>query len=316
MPLRAVYKPEPLLRHALRVCLPYVAAAAMSAVALGLTLLLPGAFTKPFYIFFLTAAGICALLFGLAPGLVSVALNAVALTYFVLPETGRLRVDNVEDRARLFALVLMSAVIVAALARLRATQRALRMAHERFQLAHGVASIWAWEMELPSGNILWSSTPVAANIPQQQPIESWMQKIHPDDQSKVLAAIRMAAQSSRPYQTEFRVLTRGGSVRWIASSGEFYKNIDGDQRMIGVNVDITARKTAEAAREAAAKGEMAGELAHQINNPLQGLIHSLYLLHRQVAATEAERYSEVAQSEAQRVSQLVAEILRLYKRPA
>jgi len=85
--------------------------------------------------------------------------------------------------------------------------------------------------------------------------------------------------------------------------------------MIGVNVDITVRKQAEKALEAAAKGELAGELAHQINNPLQGLMHALYLLHQQVSGSEVNQYSAVAQSEAERVSQLVKEILRLYSEP-
>lgn len=85
--------------------------------------------------------------------------------------------------------------------------------------------------------------------------------------------------------------------------------------MIGVNIDITVRKKAEQALEAAAKEELAGELAHQINNPLQGLIHALYLLHQQVAESGANEFSLVAQSEAERVSLLVKELLRLYARP-
>ena len=85
--------------------------------------------------------------------------------------------------------------------------------------------------------------------------------------------------------------------------------------MVGVSLDISYRKEAESALQAAAKGQMAGELAHQINNPLQSLIHALYLLHQQVSETQAGQYSAMAQSEAQRVSQLVKEILRLYAKP-
>jgi nitrogen-specific signal transduction histidine kinase len=111
---------------------------------------------------------------------------------------------------------------------------------------------------------------------------------------------------------EFRTTTNTGQIRWLASSGEFYKTLDGRQRMIGVNIDVTARKIAEETLEAAAKAEMAAELAHQINNPLQALTHALHLLHTQVTQTSAQEYSTVAQSEVRRVSDLVRQILHLY----
>ena len=146
-------------------------------------------------------------------------------------------------------------------------------------------------------------------------MQTWREMVHPDDRDRVLGALKRAIETAKPYEVEFRVVMSGGKVRWIASSGEFYKSGQRVQRMIGVNIDISVRKEAEQALEAAAKGELAGELAHQINNPLQGLIHALYLLHQHVAESGANEFSLVAQSEAERVSFLVKELLRLYARP-
>lgn len=316
MPLRAIYKPEPATRRIAGFLLPYAAAAGLCAAALGLTRLLPNSIEKPFFPFFLCATGLVAWLFGAAAGVASVAFDAIAMAYLVLPPIGILAFKSSEDELRLLVFVALSLVVVLVLARWRQTQRALQVSQERFELAHSIANIWAWEMELPSGTVIWSSSARVTKQARSEPPRVWLQKIHPEDQQKVLAALKSAADTGHPYQTEFRVITATGEIRWMASSGEFYKTGGGEQRMIGVNVDITVRKKAEEALEVAAKVEMAGDLAHQINNPLQGLIHSLYLLHEQAGSTDAAQYSQVAQSEAERVSQLVAQILRLYKKGA
>ena len=194
--------------------------------------------------------------------------------------------------------------------------RSLKLAQERFELAHEIANIWSWELDLPTGRVIWSSNPKRRRSGQHEDsVQAWLEMVHPEDREGVLAALKGAIETAKPYEIEFRVLLSSGAVRWIASSGEFYKTGQGIQRMIGVNIDITIRKEAELALEAAAKGEMAGELAHQINNPLQGLIHALYLLHERVAESEANQYSLVARSEAERVSNLVNELLRLYANP-
>lgn len=315
MPLRAIYKPEPPVRRILGLLWPYLAAAALSAAALGLTRALPGSISRPFFVFFFTATGFTAWLFGRPAGVVSVVLNCAAQLYFVLAPTGEWGMKGKDDLARLFVFASLSLVIALLLARLRDTQRELQLSQERFQLAHAVARIWAWEMDLLSGNVVWSSAPPRKDDLRSGPVQAWLQKIHPDDKDKFLAALSGAAQSEQPYQTEFRVTTKDGETHWIASSGEFYRTHRGERRLIGVNLDITLRKQAEEALEDAAKLKLAGELAHQLNNPLQGLLHSLYLLHQRVASTEVAQFSDVAQSEAQRVSRLVSEILRLHRKP-
>jgi len=91
----------------------------------------------------------------------------------------------------------------------------------------------------------------------------------------VTAAMKARSGNEEPYEAEFRVVMRTNEIRWLASSGEFYRDQHGEHRMLGVNLDITLRKQAEETVEAAARGRMAGELAHKINNPLQGLTHAL-----------------------------------------
>jgi len=315
MLLRSIYKPELRLRRELRRVLPYPTAALCSSLALGLSLLIPQIAEKPFFVLFLAATGACAWAFGLPSALTSIILNTLALDYFVLPPTGSLWIEGADDRVRLLVFIAISVLVAWILAKLRSTQDALKLAQERFELAHEIANIWSWELDLPTGRVIWSSNPKRRNGQHEETVQAWLELVHPEDRNRVLAALKQAIETAKPYEIEYRVLLTTGAVRWIASSGEFYKTGKGIERMIGVNIDITIRKEAEQALEAAAKGEMAGELAHQINNPLQGLIHALYLLHELVAQSDANQYSLVAQSEAERVSNLVKELLRLYANP-
>jgi len=315
MPLRSIYKPEPRLKRELRRVLPYGTAALTSGAALGLSLLIPQIAEKPFFILFFAATAACAWLYGIPSGLTSMIFNALALAYFVLPPIGSLRIESGDDVIRLLVFGASSVVVAWILAKLRSTQQALELAHERFELTHEIANIWSWELDLPTGRVIWSSNPKRRSGQHEDSVQAWLEMVHPEDRDRVLAALKRAIETAKPYEIEFRVLMSSGAIRWIASSGEFYKTRQGVQRMIGVNVDITFRKEAEQALEAAAKGELAGELAHQINNPLQGLIHALYLLHQQVGESDANQFTLVAQSEAERVSLLVKELLRLYAHP-
>src|SRR5262249_55475106 len=290
MPLRSIYKPEPRLKRALRRLFPYATAVLTSAAALGLSLLIPQIAEKPFFVLFLAATGVCAWLHGIPSGLVSLIFNTLALDYFILPRIGSLRIESSDDLIRLLVFLATSVAVAWILAKLRSTQQALKLAQERFELAHEIANIWSWELDLPTGRVIWSSNTKRRGGRHEDSVQVWLEMVHPEDRERVLAALKRAIENTKPYEIEVRVLISSGAVRWIASSGEFYKTGKGNRRMIGVNIDISVRKEAEQKLEAAAKGEMAGELAHQINNPLQGLIHALYLLHQQVAESDVNQF--------------------------
>lgn len=312
MPLRAIYKPEPLAKQWGRRFWPHLFALLTTGAALGLSLLIPEIGEKPFFILFFIATAACAWLYGMAASCTSVVFNALALIYFVLSPAKSFGVEGWDYLIRLLVFIGASLCVAWLISRFRSTQQALKLAQERFQLAHEIAHIWSWELDLATGKVIWSSNPKNTGLRHEDPVQVWLQLVHPEDRDRVLAALKQAVDTAHPYAIEFRVHGTDDGVRWIASSGEFYKSAKGEQRMIGVNVDITLRKQAEKALETSAKQELAAQLAHEINNPLQGLMHALYLLHQQVAKSDANEYSVMAQAEAQRVSQLVNRLLQLY----
>ena len=315
MPLRSIYKPESQIRRWGRRTFPYVAALLTSGAALGLSLLIPGISDKPFFVFFFIATSTCAWFYGSLPAYASVTFNALALIYVVLRPAKSFGISSQESLIRLLVFIAASIAAAWLISRLKSTQQALALAQERFELAHEIANIWSWELDLATGKVVWSSNPRDTAVRREDPIQVWLELVHTEDRERVPSALKRAVDSAHPYSIEFRVVFPDGRLRWVASSGEFYRAPSGEQRMIGVNIDITMRKQAETATEAAAKQEIAAELAHQINNPLQGLVHALYLLREQVAEAESSQYYAIARSEAERVSQLVKELIRLYPEP-
>lgn len=315
MPLRAIYKPESPAKRWSRRLLPYVVAGAASGAALSLTLPIPQITEKPFFVLFFASVGICSWYSGLAAGLVSVALDGLALDYFVLPPKGSLGIADENDLIRLAIFIATSIAIAILVSKLRSTRRELAHAHERFQLAHSIARIYCWELDVATGQVNWSTGAESESQYHEADFRGYLQRIHPDDQSRLMVALKNAVETEGRYEIEYRVLIPDDGVRWMASLGEFYRSPKGEPCVLGVNVDITVRKETEESREAAAKGELVGELAHQINNPLQSLIHALYLVNKAADDSPLQQYTAIAQSEAERVSTLLRQILNLYQRP-
>ncbi|MGB3266213.1 MAG: ATP-binding protein, partial [Microcoleus sp.] len=73
--------------------------------------------------------------------------------------------------------------------------------------------------------------------------------VHPDDRAFTQQQLQAAAASGEELNIEFRICRPDSSVGWIACRAKVFQDESGlSQRAIGVNVDITDRKQAEAAR--------------------------------------------------------------------
>jgi PAS domain S-box-containing protein len=73
--------------------------------------------------------------------------------------------------------------------------------------------------------------------------------IHPDDRHERAARVKRAIQEGSSYEFEYRIITRG-EVRWVISRGRVEHDADRQPvRFLGVLLDVTARRQAEAARQ-------------------------------------------------------------------
>lgn len=85
-----------------------------------------------------------------------------------------------------------------------------------------------------------------------------------------------------------------------------------------IAVDTTERKHSEEAlrktEKLAAAGRLAASIAHEINNPLEAVTNLLYLLRGHPSLdTEAVAFTELAQHEVARVSEITQQTLRFYR---
>ena len=165
-------------------------------------------------------------------------------------------------------------------------EEALREFEERVVLAAEAAHLGVWEMD-PATHELWMSdsarTLFQFDSETRLDYETVQDRVHPEDRALRDSAIKGAIETQGGYEIEYRLLLPDGTLRWMASRGRYLtgKNRKG-ARLIGVSIDITPRKLAEAEvlqhREelghlsrVAAMGELSASIAHELNQPLSGI---------------------------------------------
>jgi PAS domain S-box-containing protein len=166
-------------------------------------------------------------------------------------------------------------------------EEALREFEERVTLAARAANLGVWEMDTTT-NEIWMSD-MARTLYQfdsetRVDHAALQHRVHPEDRELRNSAVKTAIQTQSEYEIEYRLLLPDGTLRWIGGRG---RCVTGENRkgarLIGVSIDITPRKLAEAeAREyheqvghlsrLAAVGELAASIAHEVNQPLSGII--------------------------------------------
>jgi PAS domain S-box-containing protein len=165
-------------------------------------------------------------------------------------------------------------------------EQALREFEERVVLAAEAAHLGVWEMDTAT-NELWMSdgarTLFQFDSETRLDHAAVQDRVHPEDRALRDSAVKGAIETRGGYEIEYRVLLPDGTLRWIGSHGRCVTGENGKgTRLIGVSIDITPRKRAEAEalqhREelghlsrVAAMGELAASIAHELNQPLSGI---------------------------------------------
>ena len=137
---------------------------------------------------------------------------------------------------------------------LKAAEAALRAGEARLRLAQEVAGVGTWEWDPEQDSFVWSpehyalfGLSPAAGEPDS--LEAFLALVHPDDRAAVRAAAHDALASGE-YLAEFRVLRPGRNggeeTLWLIGRGRRMPSPAGRVGpILGVHVDITARKEAE-----------------------------------------------------------------------
>lgn len=131
---------------------------------------------------------------------------------------------------------------------------ALRINEERLQLALESAGEGLWDWDLTTNKVVVSPSwyEILGYTPDEFPVDfpTYMELMHPDDRQTMqhgLAAYQAGTTDS--YTSEARMRAKDGSWRWVLSRSKVVtRSIDGGPlRIIGSNLDIHARRSAELA---------------------------------------------------------------------
>lgn len=145
-----------------------------------------------------------------------------------------------------------------ALARIRTelsrkrAEDALRLSHERYELAMRGANDGLWDWNLLSGEVYFSPRWAAMLGWLENDIGScpdeWFDRVHPEDLDALKAAIADHIKGVTPYfEHEHRMIHRDGDHRWILGRGLAVRNAAGRAyRMAGSLTDMTERRMADA----------------------------------------------------------------------
>ena len=206
---------------------------------------------------------------GLGPGFVSVLTTITLADYFLIPPLYTLGLPD--TKAVVYTLLFaISGLVVSALGEVgrnavlqasneaeirKVAQQQLLANEERLRIAEQVVSGGVWDWDVATDGVYWSDgfqRLCDYPLDQKPSDEMWVESLHPDDRDRTVAHLdELFHQKLHNWSMEYRIRTATGRTRWIVSHGQVFYDASGKpKRMVGINLDITARRFAEdAARE-------------------------------------------------------------------
>jgi signal transduction histidine kinase len=153
------------------------------------------------------------------------------------------------------------------------------------------------------------------------PFEVFKDRVHPDDFPALERAIAKAVSTRSPFNHEYRVVHKDGTILQVVAMGQVDVGPSGDVELQGTISDVTKQKAseqavtdarAELARAAglASLGELGGSIIHEVNQPLTGITMSaeaclLWLDRDPADLNEARKSAMRVIDQARRASEVV-----------
>jgi PAS domain S-box-containing protein len=138
---------------------------------------------------------------------------------------------------------------------LERVKQQLERAWERIRLAADAAALGIWDWNIRDDVLVWDETMylLYGRDPREFSggYEAWRTAVHPDDLAEAEAVIERALRGECEFDTTFRIVRPDAEIRHIRAVA--HKHVDASgrvQRMVGLNLDITAQRTAELASKA------------------------------------------------------------------
>ncbi|HEY9623753.1 MAG TPA: AAA family ATPase [Crinalium sp.] len=154
---------------------------------------------------------------------------------------------------------------------------ALRQSEEQRRLTIDFTHIGSWDWSITENTVDWNDNHarLLGLIPGE--VESsygaWRDRVHPDDIVRVEQAVAEALASHTDFEAEYRVIYPDSSIHWLVGKGRGIYNEAGQPvRMLGVILDISDRKRAEAASILEERNRMAREIHDTLAQAFTGVL--------------------------------------------
>jgi PAS domain S-box-containing protein len=143
---------------------------------------------------------------------------------------------------------------------------------DRLHLALDAAHAGAWEWDVATADNYWSDEiyrlygygPGSCSASY----DAWLKAIHPEDRETVAQTVGEAAAQGRAIAVEWRVNLPEGQERWLMSRGQPQRDAEGRLiRYLGIVMDITERKQAEARLQLWAQAFEQSDIGLAIGDP-------------------------------------------------
>ena len=135
--------------------------------------------------------------------------------------------------------------------------------NEWLLLATELGGVGTWALNLTTQHAEFSTIQrTLLGFDDDPSLDDVLQRIHADDIEDVAASLKRCAENGEPYDAEFRFAHPARGEIWIGSrAGRVRHPTSGDPYVVGINFDITRRRTVEVDVR-----EMSREMAHRMKN--------------------------------------------------
>ena len=141
---------------------------------------------------------------------------------------------------------------------------AIMESEARMTFAQEISGVVTWEWNLLTDAVAYSPNAVRLFGRPIRTLDDFWPCVVPEDVPGVKAAVARNLSEGGVYEHEFRIAPAPGTVRWIVSRATLVRDAqDRPIKMIGLSLDVTERRTAEAAlRDSEALLAEAQKIAH------------------------------------------------------
>jgi len=216
----------------------------------------------------------------------------------------------------------------------RGAERALKESEARFRRIADSAPVMMWVTRLDRTRDFVNDAyaEFVGMSREEARVLDWRERIHPEDQARLVAESVAGEASLMPFTLEARYRRHDGEWRWLRSVSQPRFGTDGElSGFIGAASDITEAKEAEIelqgqveertaelieaqdqlrqSQKMEALGQLTGGIAHDFNNLLTVVVGGLDLITKQVTDEQLARYASNALAAAERGARLTAQLL-------